>query len=59
LSKAKKVVIHSVTFEKYIGMVFKDAPEFMKKAAAGHNEVKDWLERIYVLGQMASKTYGE
>jgi hypothetical protein len=59
LSKAKKVVIHSVTFEKYIEMLFKDAPQFMKRAAAKHNEVKAWLERIYIIGQMALKTYRE
>jgi hypothetical protein len=57
LSKAKSVIAHSVTFENYLQTLWKDAPKLMKRAAAKHSEVKAWLERIYMLGQIASKTY--
>jgi len=57
LSKAKSVIAHSVKFENYLQILWKDAPKLMKRAAAKHSEVKAWLERIYMIQQIGLKTY--
>lgn len=57
LAKAKNVVIHSVKFEDYLPILWNDAPQLMKRAAAKHSDVKAWLDRIYIIGQKAQETY--
>lgn len=57
LSMAKKVTPHSMKFEEYLGLIVEDIPQWMKKAAKDIKEVKAWLERIYLLGEMSQKIY--
>lgn len=57
LSKAKSLVIHSVKFEEYLQILWMDAPQLMKRAAAKYSEVKAWLDRIYALSQAATEIY--
>jgi hypothetical protein len=57
LKKAKNIVTHSLKFEEYLQILSKDAPLLMKTAAAKYPEVRDWLERIYALGQASSEIF--
>jgi len=59
LSKVKSVVTHSVKFEDYCQILWKGAPQLMKRAAAKHSEVKAWLDRIYIIGQKVTEIYRE
>jgi hypothetical protein len=59
LSKAKNVVIHSIKFEEYLSILYNDVPNMMKIAATKYDEVKEWLERIYAIGQAATELYRE
>jgi hypothetical protein len=56
-SNTKKTVIRSVKFEDYLQKLSDDAPRYMKRAAAKNNEVKEWLERIYILMQVSTEMY--
>ena len=49
LSNAKKVTIHSLTFEDYLGLLWKNAPRMMKQAAERYDEVSNWISLIYKL----------
>lgn len=55
LSKAKSIKTHCLTFEKYLGNLFGDAPKMMKKAARKYKEVNDWLRRIHALFQIGTR----
>jgi hypothetical protein len=52
LSHAKTVTVHNMKFEEYLAILARTVPALMKKAAADHEEVREWAERIYALGQM-------
>jgi hypothetical protein len=52
LSNAKTVTAHNLKFEEYLGILARNVPALMKKAAADYEEVREWAERIYALGQM-------
>jgi hypothetical protein len=52
LRNAKTVTAHNVRFEDYLGILATDIPALMKRAAATYNEVREWVERIYALGQI-------
>jgi len=59
LSKAKNIVIHKIKFEDYIKALWEDSPNLMKKAAEKYGEIKEWLERIYLLGEASKELYRE
>jgi hypothetical protein len=52
LTSAKIVTAHNMKFEDYLGILAKNIPALIKKAAADYNEVREWAERIYALGQI-------
>jgi len=57
LSKAQNTALHSVLFEEYLEILWGNAPQLMKRAAQQHREVRSWLDRIYMLGQVAQETF--
>lgn len=52
LSPAKIVTAHNMKFEEYLDILTRNVPALMRKAAADYEEVREWAERIYALGQM-------
>jgi hypothetical protein len=47
LNNAKSVVAHNMKFEDYLSDVLaSDIPDLMKKAAADHQEIREWMQRI-------------
>jgi hypothetical protein len=52
LTKARTVTAHDMKFEDYLGALANTIPSRMKKAAASFDEVGEWVERIYALGQL-------
>lgn len=53
LAGAKSVTAHEMKFEEYLQMLASNIPSLMKKAAAEHDEVREWLEKIYALVEMS------
>ncbi|GEM_PF-654144 len=49
----KRIIVHAKKFEDYIGSMYAVAPYLMRLAADGSGDVKDWLERIFQLNQLA------
>ena len=52
LSHGKSVMAHNMKFEEYLDILARNVPALMRKAAADYEEVREWAERIYALGQM-------
>jgi hypothetical protein len=53
LMDAKNVVVHDMVFEEYLQVLAGNIPSLMKKAAAENDQIQEWLEKIYVLGEMS------
>jgi hypothetical protein len=46
LKNAKSVVAHNMKFEDYLSDVLaSDIPDVMKKAAADHQAIREWMQR--------------
>ena len=52
LTNAKTVTAHNMRFEEYLGILEENSPVLMRKGAADFTEVREWVERIYFLGQV-------
>lgn len=57
LTNAKSVTAHNMKFEEYQGILVENVPALMKKAAADHEEVREWAEKIHGLGRMTLAEY--
>jgi len=54
LVAAKAVTAHDMKFEDYLGVLAKNIPARMRQAAAENDEVREWVERIYAMGQLTN-----
>jgi len=50
---ARNVLAHEMKFEEYLQVLASNIPSLMKKAAAEYDEIQEWLEKIYALGEMS------
>jgi len=57
LLNAKSIITHPIKFEEYLQILGKEVPKLMKRAAVKFMEVKDWLDKIYIMGQKSLETY--
>jgi hypothetical protein len=52
LTNARSVTQHNVRFEEYLEILARRIPALMKESMAEFAEVREWVERIYVLNQI-------
>lgn len=53
LMDVKDVVIREMKFEEYLEHLASNIPRHMKKAAKNFDDIREWLERIYALGEIS------
>jgi hypothetical protein len=57
LSNAKSVAVQNVKFEDYVRGLGEGIPSLVEKAAGEHEEVREWVERIYALNHATPQQY--
>ena len=57
LADVKRVIAMPMKFEDYLEVLFDKIPEILKTAAKKNEELREWLERIYMIGQASIARY--
>jgi hypothetical protein len=52
LLNAKSVTPREMKFEEYFEVLRGDVPRLMKQAAVEYADVREWVERIYVMNKV-------
>jgi hypothetical protein len=57
--KAKSVTPRDLRLEQYIQVLAGNIPELLARAAEDYNDVRDWIERIYMMNHTTPPGTGE
>jgi hypothetical protein len=59
LSNAKRVSVYEMKFEDFLMVLAKSAPNRMRAAAERHKELRDWIQRLYAMSQIAAMQHAK
>jgi hypothetical protein len=54
LSKARRVSVYEMKFEDFLIVLSKSAPNRIRAAALRHKEIREWIQRLYIMNKIAA-----
>lgn len=54
LSNARRVSVYEMKFEDFLMVLAKSIPNRMRAAGERHKEIREWIQRLYIMSKIAS-----